>query len=219
MDPGQNEGTNTAQAIQILLLLTILSVAPSLVLLTTSFVRAVIVLSLARTALGVPQLPPNQVITGLALFITLFVMMPVGNQINETALQPYLKQEIGQQVFLERAMLPMREFMFCQTKQQSLALFIEQAGLPQPEKPEDIPNHVLVPAFVLSELRTAFLMGFFIFIPFLVIDIVVSMYLQGMGMMYLPPVLISLPIKLLVFVAADGWYFITRAILISFGGC
>lgn len=213
---GSSASGNMSIDLQIVLLLTVLTVAPSLLIMLTSFTRTIIVLSLIRNALGIPQLPPNQVLLGLALFLTFFVMAPTWNQINQNALQPYQKGDITQQQALDRAVIPVREFMFKQTRENDLALFVYLAKMPQPKTRDDIPTYVLIPAFIISELKTAFQMGFIIFIPFLIIDLVVSSTLMSMGMMMLPPVVISLPFKLLLFVLVDGWTIIARSLVLSF---
>jgi len=219
VDLGVQPSTNpqdVSTALQILIGLTVLSLAPALLIMVTSFTRTVIVLSFVRTAVGVPQTPPSQVIVGLALFLTLFVMTPTWNQVNEQALQPYLKGEITQQEAYKRGIVPVREFMFRQTRERDIALFVSMAKIKRPRTPDDVPTYVLIPAFVISELKTAFQMGFLIFVPFLIIDMVVSSTLMSMGMMMLPPSLISLPFKLLLFVMVDGWHLITRSLVMSF---
>lgn len=205
-----------SSGVQLLVLLTVLSLAPSILVLATSFTRIVIVLSMLRNAIGTPTIPPNQVVIGLSLVLTFFIMNPVYNQIDQQAIQPYLKQEIDQKTAFQRGMEPLREFMFKQTREKDLQLFLEINGSPQPNSLEEIPTAVLLPAFVISELRTAFTMGFVLYIPFLVIDMVVSSILLSMGMMMLPPSLVSLPFKLLLFVMVDGWYLITRSLTLSF---
>ncbi|MCB0191863.1 MAG: flagellar type III secretion system pore protein FliP [Anaerolineae bacterium] len=206
-----------SSSLQILLLLTVLSLAPALLVVITAFTRIVIVLSFVRNALAVPQVPPNQVIVGLSLFLTLYVMAPTWSKINQEALQPYLDGEISQQAAYETGIVPIREFLFKQTREQDLALFMHLSDLPRPETRDDIPNYVLIPAFIISELKTAFQMGIVIFVPFLVIDMVVASALMSMGMMMLPPSLISLPFKLLLFVMVDGWHLIIRSLVMSFG--
>ena len=207
-----------SSGLQIMLLLTVLSLAPAVLVMVTAFTRIVIVLSFVRSALAVPQLPPNQVLIGMSLFLTFFVMAPTWTRINEQALQPYLNGEIDQQVAYERGIEPVREFLFRQTRERDLALFVELAKLPRPKSQEDIPTYALIPAFIISELKTAFQMGVVIFVPFLVIDMVVSSALMSMGMMMLPPSIISLPFKLLLFVMVDGWHLIVRSLMVSFGG-
>ena len=203
-------------SLQVLLLLTVLTLAPSLLIMLTAFTRIVIVLSLVRNAIGVPQLPPNQVIIGLALFLTFFVMAPTWNAIHREALQPYLAGEISQIEAFRRAEQPIRQFMLRQTREKDLALFVHLARLDPPRTADDIPTYVLIPAFIISELKTAFQMGFLLFLPFLIIDIVVSSVLMSMGMLMLPPVVISLPFKLLLFVLVDGWHLIARSLVQSF---
>ncbi len=205
-----------SKAIVVVLLMTVMSVAPALLILTTSFTRIVIVLSLTRNALGVQAIPPNQVIVGLSLFLSLFIMGPTLEQVNEQALQPFLKGDKNYTQAYEAAARPMKEFMLAEVKEKELALFVKAAGDERPAKPQDVSMTALVPAYVLSEIKTAFIIGFLIFIPFLVIDIVVSSSLMSMGMMMLPPVLISLPFKLLLFVMVDGWALIVRALLASY---
>jgi flagellar biosynthetic protein FliP len=205
-------------ALQILLLLTVLSLAPALLVMVTAFTRIVIVLSFVRNALSVPQVPPNQIIIGLSLFLTLFVMAPTWNQVNEQALQPYLKGDIDQRTAYEQGIKPVREFLFRQTRERDLALFIELADLSRPQTRDDVPTYVLIPAYVISELKTAFQMGVVIFVPFLIIDLVVASILMAMGMMMLPPSLISMPFKLLLFVMVDGWHLIVHSLVVSFGG-
>jgi flagellar biosynthetic protein FliP len=205
-----------ASALSLLLLITVLSLAPAILVLMTSFTRIVIVLGFVRTSLGTQQMPPNQVLIGLALFMTLFIMAPTLSQVNEQALQPYLKGEISQTDALERASVPMKEFMFKHTREKDLLLFMNYTKTEKPETVQDIPITVLIPAYALSELKTAFQMGFMIFVPFLVIDMVVASTLMAMGMMMLPPVMISLPFKILLFVLVDGWYLVIRSLLTSF---
>lgn len=215
-------GTSDPQAVssglQILVLLTVLSLAPALLVMVTAFTRIVIVLSFVRNAISVPQVPPNQVVIGLSLFLTFFVMAPTWNQVNEQALQPYLNGQLDQQAAYEQGVEPVREFLFRQTRERDLALFVQLAHVPRPQTRADVPTYVLIPAFVISELKTAFQMGVIIFVPFLIIDMVVASALMSMGMMMLPPSLISLPFKLLLFVMVDGWHLIARSLVISFGG-
>lgn len=218
----QNISTENPQVVsgglQVLLLLTILSLAPALLTMITAFTRIIIVLSFVRSALAAPQVPPNQVLLGLSLFLTFYVMAPTWNQINQQALQPYLNGEINQQTTYERGLVPIREFLFKHTRERDLALFVHLADLPRPDTQEDVPTYTLIPAFIISELKTAFQMGVIIFLPFLVIDLVVASALMSMGMMMLPPSLISLPFKLLLFVMVDGWYLIVRSLVVSFTG-
>ncbi|WP_424337412.1 flagellar type III secretion system pore protein FliP [Hydrogenispora ethanolica] len=211
-----NTPAETAQSLQILLLLTILSLAPAILMMTTSFIRIVIVLSFTRSAIGTNQMPPNQVMIGLALFLTFFTMAPTWTTVNDTALQPYLKGRLSQEAALEKGMEPIRQFMFKQTRTKDLKLFLQAAKLERPRNQQAIPSRVLIPAFIISELKTAFQIGFMIFIPFLVIDMIVASTLMSMGMMMLPPVMISLPFKILLFVMVDGWHLIARSLLLSF---
>jgi flagellar biosynthesis protein FliP len=209
-------GTDNAAALQFFLLLTILSLVPAILMMVTSFVRIAIVLSFVRNAVGVPQLPPNQVLLGLALFLTFFVMAPTWQRINGDALQPYLSNQLPADQAFDKASEPLREFMFKQVRERDLALFIQIGNLPRPNTQADVPTYALVPAFMISELKTAFQMGFMVLVPFLVIDLVVSSVLMSMGMMMLPPATISLPFKLLLFVLADGWHLIVRSLVESF---
>jgi flagellar biosynthesis protein FliP len=209
-------GTDNAAALQFFLLLTILSLVPAILMMVTSFVRITIVLSFVRNAVGVPQLPPNQVLLGLALFLTFFVMAPTWQRINSDALQPYLSNQLPADQAFDKASEPLREFMFKQVRERDLALFIQIGNLPRPNTQADVPTYALVPAFMISELKTAFQMGFMVLVPFLVIDLVVSSVLMSMGMMMLPPATISLPFKLLLFVLADGWHLIVRSLVESF---
>lgn len=202
--------------LQILFMLTVLSVAPAILLMTTAFVRVVIVLSFVRQAMGTQQMPPNQVIIGLALFLTFFIMSPVFQQVNETALQPYLSNQIGQEQAIDLAVKPMRAFMFAQVKEKDLALLMNISKQNAPSNQNDVPTMTLIPAFMLSELSRAFQIGFLIFLPFLVVDMVVASVLMSMGMMMLPPVIISLPFKLLLFVLVDGWQLVVGSLVQSF---
>jgi flagellar biosynthetic protein FliP len=207
---------DVSNSLQILFILTILTVAPSILVLTTGFTRMVIVLSLTRSALGTQQVPPNAVLIGLALFLTLFVMAPVGREINEKALGPYMKGTIDFNTGIKLAEAPLRDFMFKQTRRNDLTLFINVAKIENVQTKDDVPTYVLIPSFVISELKTAFEMGFLIYLPFLIIDMVVSSTLMSMGMLMLPPILISLPFKVLLFVLVDGWHLISRSLIISF---
>ncbi len=203
-------------AVQLLLLLTVLSLAPAILVLMTSFTRIVVVLSFVRNALGTQQLPPTQVIIGLSLFLTFFVMMPTFSEVNANALQPYMKNEITKEQALGKAEQPLRTFMFKQTREKDLALFVNLSKIVKPKTYSDIPTYVLIPAFVISELKTAFQMGFAIFIPFVIIDMIVSSTLMSMGMMMLPPMMISLPFKILLFVLVDGWSLVVQSLVASF---
>ncbi|CDQ40102.1 MULTISPECIES: flagellar type III secretion system pore protein FliP [Virgibacillus] len=211
-----SDPTNVATSVKLVLLLTILSLAPSILILMTSFTRIIIVLSFVRTSLATQQMPPNQVLIGLALFLTFFIMAPVFNEIYDEALEPLFKEEISLDEAYEGASLPIKEFMAEHTRQKDLALFLNYAELEQPESVQAIPLTTLVPAFAISELKTAFQMGFMIFVPFLIIDMAVASVLMSMGMMMLPPVMISLPFKILLFVLVDGWYLITHSLLDGF---
>jgi len=205
-----------AVSLQVLLLLTVLSLAPALLIMVTSFTRIVIVLAFIRSALGTQQIPPTQVLIGLALFLTFFVMAPVFGQINDNAIKPYTAKQISYDKAYDRAAEPIRQFMFKQTREKDLSLFVYLAKMKQPRTQADIPTYVLIPSFIISELRAAFIIGFLIFIPFLIIDMVVASVLMSMGMMMVPPVMISLPLKILLFVLVDGWHLITRALVMGF---
>lgn len=202
--------------IQILFLLTILSLAPAILIMMTSFTRLVVVFSFLRSALGIHQMPPNQILIGLSLFLTFFIMTPVWQNVKENALTPYMEKKISQEKALEEAMKPVRQFMLKQTREKDLALFINIAKTPKPKTREEVSTTVLLPAFMISELKTAFQMGFILFLPFLVIDMVVSSVLLSMGMMMLPPVMISLPFKILLFVLVDGWNLLVGSLVRSF---
>ena len=212
----ESDPTNVSTSVKLVLLLTVLSLAPSILILMTCFTRIVIVLSFTRTALATQQMPPNQVIIGLALFLTFFIMAPTFSEVNEVALQPLFDEEIGLEEAYDLAAMPFKEFMAEHTRQKDLELFINYNKAEAPESVEDIPLTMLVPAFALSEIKTAFQMGFMIFIPFLVIDMVVASVLMSMGMMMLPPVMISLPFKILLFILVDGWYLVMKSLLQSF---
>jgi flagellar biosynthetic protein FliP len=203
-------------ALQILLLLTVLSLAPTLLVMVTSFTRIIVVLSFVRTALGTQQTPPNQVLVGLALLLTFFVMNPVLRTIDAQAIRPYLAHKITQQQALDRAAQPLRAFMFRQTREKDIMLFYSISGEPRPRTQNDVPTYILVPAFVISELKTAFEMGFAIYVPFIVIDMVVASVLLSMGMMMIPPVIISLPFKILIFLLVDGWNLVVASLVQSF---
>jgi len=211
-----NEPEKMATVIQLLFILTILSLAPAILLMVTSFTRVVVVFSLLRHALGTQQMPPNQIIIGLSLFITLFVMAPVWQQINTEALTPYYEEQISWDQALSRASIPVKDFMLRQVREKDLALFVKIAKEKRPEKPSDISLTVLVPSFIISELKTAFQIGFMVYLPFLILDMVVASILLSMGMMMLPPIMVSLPFKLLLFVLVDGWYLIVGSLVQSF---
>jgi len=212
-----DEPGKVSSALQILFLLTILTLAPSILIMTTSFARIIIVLSFLRQAMGTQQTPPTQVLIGLGLFLTLFVMGPTWSEINENALQPYLNEEISQMDALKLAEAPLKSFMLAQTREKDLSLFV---NFDDGERGSDSEVEIqsLIPAFIISELKTAFQIGFLIYIPFLILDMVVASILLSMGMMMLPPVLISLPFKLMLFVMVDGWYLIVGSLIRSFGG-
>jgi len=214
--PDPNDPQNVSAALQVLLLVTVVSLAPAILVMVTSFTRVIVVLSLVRNAVGIPQLPPNQVLIGLALFLTVFVMAPVIKTIKQDAVDPYMNGTIGQQEAFDRGELPLRAFMLEQTREQDLALFLKLSKSEKPETIDDVPTYVIVPAFTISELKTAFQMGFIMFIPFLIIDLIVSSALLSMGMMMLPPVVVSLPFKILLFVLVDGWYLIIGSLVGSF---
>ncbi|PAE26753.1 flagellar type III secretion system pore protein FliP [Bacillus sp. 7894-2] len=207
---------NVSTSVKLFLLLTVLSLAPSILILMTCFTRIVIVLSFVRTALATQQMPPNQVLIGLSLFLTFFIMAPTMQEVNDQALTPLFNEEINLEQAYEKASIPFKEFMSAHTRQKDLALFLEYSGAEAPASIEDIPLTSLVPAFAISEIKTAFQIGFMIFIPFLVIDMVVASVLMSMGMMMLPPVMISLPFKILLFVLVDGWYLVVKSLLQSF---
>nr|WP_269635005.1 flagellar type III secretion system pore protein FliP [Thermosinus carboxydivorans] len=221
--PNLNIGVTSAEnpkdvalSLQVLFTLTVLSLAPSILIMMTSFTRIIIVLSFLRSALATQQTPPNQVLIGLALFLTFYTMSPYWDQINQNALQPYLAGTISQDTAMSEAMKPLRQFMLKQTRENDLALFVNLSEGPRPNSPEDITTSTLIPAFIISELKTAFQIGFLIYIPFIVIDMVVASTLMSMGMMMVPPVMISLPFKLLLFILVDGWHLIIRSLITSF---
>lgn len=215
---GGNDGTGgTAITVQILILLTILSLAPAIVIMVTSFTRIAVVLSLLRQAIGTQQIPPNQILISLSLFITFFIMAPVWTRINSEALQPMLTNQIPQSIAFERAVVPIREFMLRQVREKDLSLFIDMSKIDEPKNIADVPTYVIIPAFMISELKTAFQIGFLLYIPFLVLDMVVASVLMSMGMLMLPPIVISLPFKIMLFVLVDGWYLVIGSIVKSFG--
>jgi flagellar biosynthesis protein FliP len=212
---GASDPTDLSLALQLLLMMTLLSVAPSLVMLTTSFTRIVIVLSFVKNAIGVQQAPSSQIIVGMALFLTFFIMAPVWERVNSQAIQPYMAKEITSQEAFARGVDPLKAFMLKQTRASDIEFFlkISKSG---PTKVEELPIHILMPAFIMSELRTAFQMGFLIFIPFIIIDFIVGCALMSMGMMMMPPAVISLPFKILLFVLIDGWTLIIQSLVESF---
>ena len=205
-----------SNALQVLFVLTIFSVAPAILLMTTCFTRIVIVLGFVRQAMGTQNMPPTQIILGLSLFLSFFIMSPTLNTINEEALQPYMNEQIDQAEALEKAISPMRDFMFSQVRESELSLLTEITLKEEPESQDEVPTMTLIPAFMLSELKRAFQMGFMIYIPFLVIDMIVASILMSMGMMMLPPVIISMPFKLLLFVLVDGWSLVVGSLIKSF---
>lgn len=207
---------DSSNAVVIILLLSVLSIAPSLLILTTSFTRIVIVMSLTRNALGIPQLPPQQVIVGLSLFLTMFVMGPTLSEMNEVGLQPLLEEQISFTEAAEAASDPLREFMLEHTREAELELFLDASETPTPITRDEVPLTALIPAFVLSELKSAFILGFIIFVPFMVLDLVVSAVLTSLGMMMLPPTFVSLPMKLLLFILLDGWMLIVGSVLTAY---
>ena len=213
---GAQTPAGMANTLQILFLLTIISLAPSILIMMTSFTRIIIVLSFLRNALGTQQTPPNQVLVGLALFLTFFIMSPVMNDINQNAYQPLVRNEITMEQATTAAMKPIREFMYKQTEKSSMKTFLNMANIKSVDSLDQIPTHVLIPAFVVSELRRAFMMGFLIYLPFLVIDLIVSSTLMSMGMMMLPPTMISLPLKIALFVLVDGWGLTVQSLVTSF---
>lgn len=212
-----NEPTELVNSIKILLALTVLTLAPAILIMMTGFTRIIIVLSFVRQALGTQNMPPNQLLVGLALFITLFIMSPFLTKINTEAVQPFLNGTMKQDEALEKALSPIRSFMFNQTRDSDLSLFVNLSKIGQPKTRADVPTQVLIPAFIISELKTAFQIGFIIYLPFLVIDMIAASVLMAMGMMMLPPVIISLPFKIMLFVLVDGWTLIVGSLVKSFG--
>ena len=216
IDFGADNPAQAGSAVKVIVLLTVLSVAPAIILASTSFLRVSIVLSFLRTALGVQGTPPNQVLMGLSLFMTVAIMAPVGREVYSRGIEPYVNGQLAAREAYERGAVPMRNFMLKQTRESDLALFYEINAAEPPRAPENVGLHLLVPAFITSELRTAFEMGFLLYLPFLLIDLVVGSVLMAMGMMMLPPAMVSLPLKLLLFVAADGWHLIIASLVRSF---
>jgi flagellar biosynthetic protein FliP len=214
---GDAKPAELVNVLRIVLLLTVLTLAPAILVMMTSFTRVVIVLSFLRQSLGAQQMPPNQVIVGLSLFLSLFIMAPTWTKIQNDALNPYMEEKIDQKTAFARAEAPMRDFMFGQARERDLELFLNMSKMPKPHTREEVPTYVLIPSFIVSELNTAFQMGFMLYLPFLVIDMVVSSILMAMGMMMLPPMTISLPFKLLLFVLVDGWGLVVGSIVKSFG--
>ena len=211
-----NSPEDLSVVIQLFAILTVLSIAPAILIMLTSFTRFIIVLSLLRQAMGTQQMPPNQILIGLAMFLTFYVMTPVWQDINQNALQPYLTKKITTEQAIQTALVPIRGFMYRQIREKDLALFVEIAGLKRPNTPADVPTMIMIPSFIISELKTAFQIGFMLFIPFLILDMVVASVLLSMGMMMLPPIMISLPFKLLLFVLVDGWHLIVGSLVKGF---
>jgi flagellar biosynthetic protein FliP len=207
---------NLPTTLTVVFIITVITLAPAILVMTTSFTRIIVVLGFLRQALATQQTPPNQVLVGLSLFLTFFIMMPTYTRVNDEAIQPYLREEITQTEALQKALTPVREFMFKQTRPKDLKTFLEIAHLGRPQTPDDVPTHVLIPAFVISEISTAFMIGFIIYIPFLIIDMVVASTLMAMGMMMLPPIFVSLPFKIVMFVLADGWNLLIGNLVRSF---
>ncbi|WP_296731363.1 flagellar type III secretion system pore protein FliP [Anaerovibrio sp.] len=207
---------DVAVTLQLMAVLTILSIAPSILIMTTAFIRIVVVLGFLRNALSTQTSPPNMVIIGLSLFLTFYIMAPYWSQANEYGLQPYLAGEITQEEAIDNTIAPIREFMFKQTREADLAMFVNLADAPRPAGPEEVSTFTLIPAYMISELKTAFQLGFMIYIPFIVIDMIVASTLMSMGMMMLPPVMISLPFKILLFVLVDGWHLLIKSLIVSF---
>ena len=218
LDLGDGGGSATARVLQIIALITIISIAPSLLIMVTCFTRIIVVLSFVRTALGTATTPPNQVLMSLALFLTLFIMMPVFERAWDAGVVPLMNEQIDEFEAFDRASVPFREFMMTFTREKDLELFVDLSGVTDAEVREEVPMHVLIPAFMISELRRAFEIGFLIFVPFLIIDMVVASILMAMGMMMLPPVIIALPFKIIFFVLVDGWYMVVGSLARGFGG-
>jgi flagellar biosynthetic protein FliP len=214
---GQAEPEKVSVLLEILFLLTVLSMAPAIVLTMTSFTRIIIVFHFLRQAMGTQQMPPNQILASLAIFMTVVIMMPVGKAINETALQPYLNEEIGFDEALEKAQIPAREFLFKHTREKDLSIFYSITKMERPQNKDEVPTMMLVAAFTISELKTGFTIGFLIYIPFLILDMVVASILLSMGMMMLPPAMISLPFKILLFILVDGWSLLVGSLVNTFG--
>lgn len=215
LDP-EGDRETTVDTVKLFIVITVLTLAPSFLILTTCFTRIIVVLSFLRNAMGTQQSPPNQLLIGLALFLTFFIMRPVFTEIMDTSVTPFLEEEISRDEAIERGSAPLKQFMLKETSEKDIALFLRASGSPNVEKPMDLDIITVIPAFAISELRTAFSMGFMLFIPFLVIDMVVASILMSMGMMMLPPVMISLPFKILLFVLVDGWHIVVKSLVESF---
>ena len=207
---------DVATTLQILFIMTILSLAPAILILTTAFTRIIVVFHFLKQAMGTQQVPPPQIMVGLAMFLTFFVMAPTWTKVNQEALQPYLANKMNFQEAYDKGVVPLREFMFRQTREEDLALFVSMAKIDKPKTHDDVPTYALIPAFAISELRIGFQIGFILFIPFLIIDMVVSSILMSMGMMMLPPMLVSMPFKILLFIMVDGWRLIVGSVVNSF---
>lgn len=217
VDVGTSQnGKDVAVTLQILLLMTILALAPSIIIMTTSYLRIIIVFHFLKSALGTQQMPPGQLLAGVALFITFFVMAPTWNKVNQDALKPLLDEKIGVEEAYNNGIEPIRDFMFKHVRDEDLELFVSMANMTRPNNRNELPTYIVVPAFVLSELRTGFIIGFFLFIPFIMVDLIISSILMSMGMMMLPPMLISLPFKILLFILVDGWNLIVGSVVRSF---
>ncbi|MFN3872119.1 MAG: flagellar type III secretion system pore protein FliP [Ignavibacterium sp.] len=217
VDVGTSQnGKDVAVTLQILLLMTILALAPSIIIMTTSYLRIIIVFHFLKSALGTQQMPPGQLLAGVALFITFFVMAPTWNKVNQDALKPLLDEKISVEEAYNKGIEPIREFMFKHVRDEDLELFVSMASMSRPNNRNELPTYIVVPAFVLSELRTGFIIGFFLFIPFIMVDLIISSILMSMGMMMLPPMLISLPFKILLFILVDGWNLIVGSVVRSF---
>ena len=215
---GGGPGSTTARVVQLFLLITVLTLAPSILIMVTSFTRIMVVLSFLRTAMGTQQTPPNQVLTSLALFLTLFIMAPAMETAYQQAIKPLMNEEITEFEAFERGVKPFREFMMRHVREVDVQLFVDIAGIPDEEVRKKMPLRILIPAFMISELKRAFEMGFLLFLPFLIIDMVVASVLMSMGMMMLPPIIIALPFKIIFFVLVDGWFMIVGSLVRSFGG-
>lgn len=210
------KGEDVSVTLQILLLMTILSLAPSIIIMTTSYLRIIIIFHFLKSALGTQQMPPSQLLAGIALFITFFIMAPTWSKVNDLALQPLMDNKITVKEAYDKGIEPIREFMFRNTRDEDMELFIGLSQMPRPKNRNDVPTYVLIPAFVLSELRVGFIIGFFLFIPFLMVDMIISSILMSMGMLMMPPMMISLPFKILLFILVDGWNLIVGSLIRSF---
>ncbi|MDH7605606.1 MAG: flagellar type III secretion system pore protein FliP [Melioribacter sp.] len=210
------KGEDVSVTLQILLLMTILSLAPSIIIMTTSYLRIIIVFHFLKSAMGTQQMPPSQLLAGIALFITFFIMAPTWSKVNEQALQPLMDNKITVKEAYDKGIEPIREFMFKNTRDEDMELFVSLSQMPRPKNRSELPTYVLIPSFVLSELRAGFIIGFFLFVPFLMIDMIVSSILMSMGMMMMPPMMISLPFKILLFILVDGWNLIIGSLVRSF---